>query len=534
MRTEPTTPVIVGVGQVVARPHGAGARPWGERPEPVDLMTAAVETAAEDCDGARAGGSAPVGRRLLERATSIRAINPLSWEYANPAAVVAERLDLDTAELIVATRGGNQPQSLVNATALAIGRGELASAVIVGADCGYTQAAARRHQARPVMPWTVQGTDVPPAVPFGSERRGTTEAEEARGLDLPIHVYPLFEHAIRAASGRAPEDHRWAVASLWARFSEVAERNPHAWIRRRSTPEELLTVSEGNRMIAPPYTKRLCADDQVDQGAALLICSLEEARAAGVDEDRLVFPLAGADADDHWFLSHRADFRSSPAIRMAGTSLSASTGIVLDDVAHLDLYSCFPSAVEIAAAELGLPIDDSSRPLTVTGGMTFSGGPGSNYGTHAIASMVDTLRTRPGSLGLVNGVGWHLSRHSVGLYGTRPLVGRPPADAPPEAPAGTRCEAAGGFRWSDPQTAVGKLPQQSPDADAHGEVSVETYSVSYDRTGRPDRAVVACRTPEGRRAWANVDDPDQLAVLVAEEACGRLGILDTAGTVDLA
>jgi acetyl-CoA C-acetyltransferase len=80
---------------------------------------------------------------------------------------------------------------------------------------------------------------------------------------------------------------------------------------------------------------------------------------------------------------------------------------------------------------------------------------------------------------------------------------------------------------------VDALPQCSPDADAAGEVTVETYTVTYDRDGAPDRAIVACKTPEGRRAWANVTDQDQLAVLVTEEGCGRLGKLRSDGQVDL-
>ena len=80
---------------------------------------------------------------------------------------------------------------------------------------------------------------------------------------------------------------------------------------------------------------------------------------------------------------------------------------------------------------------------------------------------------------------------------------------------------------------MASLPQVSPDADAQGEVTVETYSVSFDRDGNPERAVVACRTPEGRRAWAQVTDPDHLTLLVTEEGCGRLGTLRPDGEVDL-
>jgi len=544
MSLDPATPVIVGVGQVERRPdpEGTDALALADRPEPVDLMVDAVRAAVADCDGSAPGGAAPGGRRLLSRIQSLRVANPLSWQYENPALLVAEGLGVEPAQLMVTGTGGDNPQRMVNATALAIGRGELDVAVVVGADCVYTQAATRRHADRPLLPWTVQPASTLRPEVFGSDRRGTTEAEEERGLDLPIHVFPLFENALRAEAGRPLEEHRERIGSLWAGFSEVASANPHAWLRQARTVEEITTPGPDNRMIAYPYTKLMVANMQVDQGAALIMSSVGAARAAGIPEDRWVFPLAGADADDHWFLSHRLDFHSSPAVRLAGSAALALAGTAVEDLGPVDLYSCFPSVVQIAAAELGLPDDDPGRPLTVTGGMTFAGGPGNNYGTHAVATMVGALRARSGAggagvRGLVTGLGWYLTKHSVGVYGTEPAGSGSRAGSGSDLetrllPEGTRVEETGGFAWADPQAAVAALPQCVPDADAEGEVTVETYSVAYSRTGSPEKAVVACRTPEGRRAWANVADPDQLAMLVTEEGCGRLGKL-RAGIVDL-
>ena len=531
MTIDPSTPVVVGVGQVTNRPRTEGEGGLADRPEPLGLMLDAVHAAVEDCDGASPGGTAAAGRTLLARVGSLRIINPLSWHYVDPGALLAEELGIEPDQILVTTTGGNNPQSLVNATALAIGRGELDVAVIAGADCYYTQAAARRHPDRPLLPWTVQSADSELPTLFGSDRRGTTKSEEERGLDLPIHVFPLFENALRAESGRTLPDHEAHIGALWSRLSSVAVDNPYAWIREPVPADELTTVTDSNRMVAYPYTKLLTANLQVDQGAALILCSAAAAEAAGVPRDRWVFPLAGADAEDHWFLSHRADFHSSPAIRLAGASALTLAGTSIDEVDHLDLYSCFPSAVAIAAAELGLPDDDADRSLTVTGGLTFAGGPGSNYGTHSLATMVGVLRRAPGTTGLTTGLGWYVSNHSVGIYGTEPQVDRRLVDD--RLPEGTVVESAAGFAWADPQAAVGSLPQCSPDADADGEVTVETYSVSFGRSGSPERAVVACRTPEGRRAWARVTDADHLAVLVTEEGCGRLGTLRPDGEVDL-
>ena len=170
-------------------------------------MLDAVDAAVEDCDGAAPGGTARAGRSLLARVGSLRVANPLSWHYVDPGALLAEELGIEPAQILVTTTGGNNPQSLVNATALAIGRGEFDVAVIAGADCHYTQAAARRHPDRPLLPWTVQPADTEPPALFGSDRRGTTRSEEEKGLDHPIHVFPLFENALRAESGRTLPEH---------------------------------------------------------------------------------------------------------------------------------------------------------------------------------------------------------------------------------------------------------------------------------------------------------------------------------------
>ena len=53
-------------------------------------------------------------------------------------------------------------------------------------------------------------------------------------------------------------------------------------------------------------------------------------------------------------------------------------------------------------------------------GLPYHGGPGNNYSTHAIACMVERLRARPGASGVVTGVGWYLTKHSVGVYSSAP------------------------------------------------------------------------------------------------------------------
>jgi acetyl-CoA C-acetyltransferase len=520
MALDPRTPVVVGVGQVTNRPD-PDTEP-ADRPEPVELMTQALRRAAEDCDGALPGGGAPAGQALLRRADSLRVVVPLGWRSANPALLVAERLGLDAghlpAELMLSAIGGNNPQAMMHEACGRISRGELDVVLITGAEAMYTRAASRRDPGTPPLGWASQPAEGTPApAMFGVDKPGATDLEMSRGVILPIHAYPLFENALRAANGWTLAEHVARIGSLWARFSQVAAANPDAWIRSPRTPDEIALPSAENRMVSFPYPKLCTANMQVDQGAGAIVCSVEAARSAGVPEDRWVFPLAGADANDHWFISHRPELHRSPAIRLAGQAALALAGLGIDDVGPIDLYSCFPAVVQMAATELGLPIDDPARPLTLTGGLTFGGGPGNNYTSHGIARAVGALRAEPGSVGLVTGLGWYATKHSVGLYASRP-----PAHG-----------GSAPFAWRDVQPEVDALPQCRVDSEATGPVRIETYTVTFDRDGNPERGIVACRTADDSRAWGNISDPETLTALCAEEGIGRTGQLADGGLLTL-
>jgi acetyl-CoA C-acetyltransferase len=248
-------------------------------------------------------------------------------------------------------------------------------------------------------------------------------------------------------------------------------------------------------MVTFPYPKRMCANIDVDQASALLLCSYEAAQAAGVPGDQLVFPLAGADAHDHYFYTERASHATSPAIEIAGRAALGAAGLGIDDVARFDLYSCFPAAVQIGMRALGLSGPDwgDSRPLTLTGGLGFAGGPGNDYSTHGIATAVAECRRDPGSVALVTALGWYVTKHSVGLYSTTP-----PAD---------------GFTAVDPkatQAEVDAHPRVEPAGDVDGEVVVEATSVVVERDGSPSLALLTGMTGDGRRALAISRDADAM------------------------
>jgi acetyl-CoA C-acetyltransferase len=475
----------VGVGQLTRRPESAA-----DATEPLAMMADIAEVAAED-SGAGPG--------LLKRVQSVRVIDTLAWRYPNPGALLANRLGMPLRDSVKVASGGNSPQMAVNDTALAIQRGDLDAAMVVGAEAVYSRFVARKQDW--TFDWTKESTPVEGPEPrsIGIDKPGTSEAELARSLVMPTQIYPMFENALRAKAGRSIDEHQVVISELWARFSEVAATNPYAWSPQARTAEEIRTVGPDNRMIGFPYPKLMNANIQTDQAAGVILCSVEAAEAAGVPRDRWVFLHAGADGHDHWWVSNRDNLHSSPAIRLCGAAVYELAGIGAEDLAHVDLYSCFPCAVEVAADELGLGLE---RPLTVTGGLTFAGGPGNNYVNHSIAAMAGRLRDDPGAYGLVTANGWYLTKQSAGVYSTTPPT-------------------AGSFRHRDVQQQVDATPSREHIADHDGPATIETYTVMHERDGSPAMAIVACLTPGGQRTWANSTDADLMRAMTTQEFVGR-------------
>jgi acetyl-CoA C-acetyltransferase len=494
MPVDPRTPVLVGYGQVN---HREEREPEENAVEPVDLMAAAARRAAHP--------------RVLEAVDSIRVVNLLSARYRDPGLLLGQRIGADHPVTRYSGVGGNVPQSLVNQACLDIQRGRAGVVLVTGAEMWRTRMQLRARGNK--LTWTQQDESVPIAEGGDEHVPMAGPAEERIGLDRPAYVYPLFEQALRISTGESIEDHRKRIGGLWARFNAVAVHNPHAWIRKPVAPEEIWQDGPTNRMISWPYTKLMNSNNMVDQSAALILTSVETAASLQIPTERWVYPYAGTDAHDTYAISERAELHRSPAIRIGGARALALAGLGIDDVDHVDLYSCFPSAVQIAAAELGLPIDDPGRPLTVTGGLTFAGGPWSNYVTHSIATMAELLTANPGRRGLITANGGYLTKHSFGVYGTEP----PPAE----------------FRWEDTQSAVDREPTRDAVVNWEGVGTVESWTTPFGRDGRPEKVFLAVRTPDESRALALIPDPAAAAATMRDDIAGAKVTVRADGTAAL-
>jgi acetyl-CoA C-acetyltransferase len=480
MPVDPRTPVLIGYGQVN---HRDEIDPETRSIEPVDLMVAAAQQAADAA--------------VLEVVDSIRVVNVLSATYRDAGLLVGERIGAQKFTTLYSPVGGNVPQTLLNQACLDVQQGRAGVVLLTGAETWRTRRGLKAKGGR--LQWTAQDESVPMAQISGEDVPMAGEAEIRISLDRPAYVYPLFEQALRIANGESVEDHRIRIGELWARFNAVAVDNPHAWIRKPATATEISQPGPQNRMISWPYTKLMNSNNMVDQGAALILTSVEQAKRLQIPAERWIYPHAGTDAYDTPSIAERDELHRSTAIRIAGARVLELAGLGIDDVDYVDLYSCFPSAVQVAATELGLSTDDPARPLTVTGGLTFAGGPWSNYVMHSIATVAELLVANPGRRALITANGGYLTKHSFGVYSTEP-----PAE----------------FRWENMQPAVEREPTREGLVEWEGVGTVESWTTPFDRDGQPEKAFVAVRTPDGSRALAVIADADSAQATTREDIGG--------------
>ncbi|MFZ5609528.1 MAG: acetyl-CoA acetyltransferase [Pseudomonadota bacterium] len=491
----PNTPVLVGVAQ-----YGDRDTPPERAPSPLDMLARVACQALQDSHAAGDLSdwidAIAVVRSFFDSAP---AYHIPGVSYGNLPLSLARRLGITPSRYFYPQVGGNTPQWLVNIGAEMIARGEVRALLIAGAEAMRTAKLAR--EAGLALDWRDEPGGAYEAI--GDARPGVSAHEMAHGLGLPVNTYPLFENALGHHYGRTPAAQRHACGALFAPFTEVAAANPLAAFPAVRSAEALATPSAGNRMIAYPYTKALCAQMYVDEAAAVILTSVAEAQKLGVPREKWVFLHGCADTTEKWLVSERIDYHSSPAIKIGGAEALAMAGIGLDEVAAFDLYSCFPSAVEVACDALGLAHDDA-RGLTVTGGLPFFGGPGNNYTMHAIAAMAGRLRQAPQAYGFVSANGWYLTKHSFGVYSARP-------------PAAPFVRA----RPASYQGAIDAMPSPPFVEQASGTGKVETYTVVYQKDAPALAIFIARSLDSGARFLATARDPSILAQMIDQPVIGR-------------
>lgn len=455
--------------------------------DPLGLMAAAA---------AKAGRVA--GRRAaLHHLDGIMVVRPLSAHYPAAAAQLAEKIGASPRFTAVSKIGGNSPQSMVNQAAGMIARGELDTILIAGAEAYYP----RDGQPAPAGNALFKGL---PEDYSGEDTIGSTDLEQRHGLAQPLHGFPLFETALWAASGLSREAYLLKIGELWADFSKVAALHPNTWTGRARSAAEISTPTSTNRFISLPYTKYMNPLVTVDQGAALILTRGNNARRCMSRGKRPVYFRGGGYAEDRQrFLIEKTDFVSSPPLKAAVDKALQRSSLAIDQVDCFDLYSCFPCAVTIAKRMLHLA-DDDPRPMTLTGGLGFFGGPGNNYSLHAISTLVNAIASGETENGLITSLGWFLHKHAAGVYSA----------VPGETDLGAH-DLTDGKAYLAGDNPVDIIDRPS------GTGTIETYTVKFTREGQPAEAILYGRTAAGLRFVAKTTPAaSTLKLLISKNRVG--------------
>ena len=479
MNREDSLPIIVGVGQVVDHWDG---RDLDQSSSPISLITESIKRAQADAgvfDLVEKIDTLAVVRAYTD---SLRKpFDPFGKAKNFPAAVI-EAASLSPKRTIYSTAGGEQPQSLVNELSEDIARGDIRMAMITGGEALATLKTALKKQL--ALDWSSEAdADI--------EERGTqtdfiSKYEMVNGMGLPPQTYAAMEQALRARLGMSRVQYLDYMGGICAGLCKTAQQNPYSQYPQAKSAEFLATASKDNYPICDPYLKWLIAQDAVNQASTLILTSVGYAKELGIDPDQWIYLHGYSDVKEK-LVSERPDLSKSKALELAISGAISSAGIAAGDIAYRDIYSCFPIVVHLASEVLGL--DPVSDQMSMTGGLSFFGGAGNNYSTHAIATVVEKLRQDRQAYGLVLANGGFMSKQSAGVYSAKT----------PQAWAEISSEAL--------QTEVDAQPEcklLNEDCTA----VIEAYTVRHDRNGiihaylfaRNDQGRVMAAVPADHRA----------------------------------
>jgi acetyl-CoA C-acetyltransferase len=296
------------------------------------------------------------------------------------------------------------------------------------------------------------------------------------------------------------------MGKLFEHFSKIAAENPYSWTKKSFGFKEIIDLNNDNRLITHPYTKRMCANLYVDQSASILITSEKFAQNINLNRELWVNIIGGSDLNNIHEITQRPRLYDSPAVREAAKLALNQAGLTLDQIDGFDIYSCFPSIVQIIMDELGITLDNK-RNLTLTGGLPYFGGPWSNYSLHSIVNAVNLIRNKPSLKIMVIANGGYNTKQSIGIYG----------------------KFGPKISWDElksiemaVQKKIDSAKLMKPIEKANGKIIIRGYTITYDRSGKPEKGIILGEFKNGTRTLALMNfSIKRLLKLENEELVGK-------------
>jgi acetyl-CoA C-acetyltransferase len=445
-------------------------------------------------NAARAAGSDAGAPKLL---TAIKRIHlpQGSWSLNDPARPLARHIGASLARTYRYEIGVSQ-QEVIDEALAAIAAGDADVVLVVGGE-------ARRYER--TAGTAAEDDPQPPDATVTRPPDFVASIEIEAGIVWPpVQQYALIDNALAAHEGTDPATHAAVVAALWARFNQVSQGNPAAAFPAPRSANDIATPTAKNRPLAHPYNLWHSSQWTVDQASALLFCTAERAREVGVPADRWVFPHVALHSSHAITLTARSELQAWPAMRILGATAAEHLGLPLRDIPQAEVYSCFPAAVRVQQRELAL---QRSGTPTLTGGMSFAGGPFNNFVLLATAAMATKLRAEPGDLGLVTTVSGMLTKPGLAVWSSEP----PQRGETLMADLGDQVRRETGVR-----------PVAEPDA-SHGDATVVSSTVTFAAEDplRAARVAIVADLDDGMRTAATCEDASIAQRALTESLIGH-------------
>lgn len=332
------------------------------------------------------------------------------WRYRDPGKWIAKNNDFKTIPTTYVTKIGVLQQNLINEACLKIENGEINASIILGGEARYKQLRSVIEKKEYFETKLDENPDF--YIKAKEDLYGDEELEELGAM--AVGYYATMETALRKNDNENIEEHQNNIASMYEEFSKVASNNEDAWLDHPYSKKEILETSKKNKMLAYPYNKLHCTSWNVNQSAALIICSEELANKLEIDNKKRVYPISSSENNHMIAIQQRPKLYESLGMIYAAKSINRMMEQLDIRLDAYDLYSCFPAAVKMFSKSLEL---GSELPKTITGSMPYAGGPLNSFVIHSTVKMIQKIRALEARHGLVTGVSGMMTKQSFCVWG---------------------------------------------------------------------------------------------------------------------
>ena len=390
------TPVVIGIGDIQQKDN------FNNLDEALILMDKATKFAIED-----------TGNSKIKNYIDEILIPKGYWKYRDPGKWIAKENNFKEVKTSVSKIGILQ-QSLINLACNKIQAGEVQACLILGGEARYKRTKALIEKKEFVETELTQNPD---NYVKAKDELQIDREKEVLGT-MAVGYYSIFESAFRYKRGKGFNEHHKYLSDVYEKFSKIAVNNKDGWSEQEVSSEVILNSSNKNPQIAFPYNKYHCTSWNVNQGAAIVICSEELANTLDVDQKKRIYPIAAAENNHMMPSILRPQLSKQAGMQMAANFIIDICKDKDINISYFDLYSCFPVAVQMFADTLGIKDISNS---TITGGMSFAGGPLNSYVLHSTIKMIKKLRQNNNNAGVVTGVSGMMTKQSYCLWSNQSL-----------------------------------------------------------------------------------------------------------------